>query len=207
MVVNRLQADAFFELSEPRRAALLKESTVLARQILCEFHNLTYEELALEIAVSKSDRPLQPVILPCADAVQMVRVSLTIAPLISHTIFIMVNPKLVYSIDKVFAFANRMLCNPGCHSPRKKEMTDCSHAAGIDRLCRRLEPSFDPSKLCIKVPATWEGLQACRKLKSVGIRTLATTLFTMEQAILAAEVGCDWISPFVHELRANFDER
>ncbi len=68
-MVNHVQADAFFELSEPRRAALLKESTALARQVLSEYQDLTYEELALEIAVSKSFLPIQQVRLPCADAV------------------------------------------------------------------------------------------------------------------------------------------
>jgi len=62
------------------------------------------------------------------------------------------------------------------------------------------------SRLCVKVVATWEGLQACRKLTALGIKTLATTLFTMEQAILAGEVGCLYIAPFVHELKAFFDE-
>ena len=69
-----------------------------------------------------------------------------------------------------------------------------------------MEPSFDLSRLCIKVPSTWEGLQACRKLNTLGVKTLATTVFTIEQAILAAEVGCIYISPFVHELRVHFDE-
>lgn len=59
----------------------------------------------------------------------------------------------------------------------------------------------------MKVPATWEGLQACRELKSINVKTLATTLFTMEQVVLAGEVGCVSISPFVHELKALFDER
>ena len=62
------------------------------------------------------------------------------------------------------------------------------------------------SRLCVKVAATWEGLQACQKLTALGISTLATTLFTMEQVILAGEVGCAYISPFVHELKAFFDE-
>ncbi len=62
------------------------------------------------------------------------------------------------------------------------------------------------SKLCIKVVSTWEGLQACRELTKLGIKTLATTLFTLEQAILAAEAGCTYIAPFVHELKAFFDE-
>lgn len=57
----------------------------------------------------------------------------------------------------------------------------------------------------MKVPATFEGLQACRELYTGGIQTLATTVFTMEQAILAAEVGCISVSPFVHELKAGLD--
>ncbi|KAL9125935.1 MAG: hypothetical protein Q9217_004930 [Psora testacea] len=68
------------------------------------------------------------------------------------------------------------------------------------------QPSFDLSRICIKVVSTWEGLQACRKLANMGIKTLATTLFTMEQAILAAEAGCAYIAPFLHELKAFFDD-
>ena len=78
---------------------------------------------------------------------------------------------------------------------------------GIVNICRYLEPSFDLSRLCIKVVATWEGLQACMKLKGLGIKTLATTLFTLEQAILAAEAGCAYIAPFLHDLEAFFDEK
>ncbi|KAL8779758.1 MAG: hypothetical protein Q9213_006786 [Squamulea squamosa] len=77
--------------------------------------------------------------------------------------------------------------------------------AGFYRLCKYLDPGFDLSRLIIKVPATWEGLQACRKLKSLGVKTLATTIFSMEQAILAAEAGCIYISPFLNELKAGFD--
>ncbi|KAI4113207.1 MAG: hypothetical protein LQ345_005763 [Seirophora villosa] len=55
----------------------------------------------------------------------------------------------------------------------------------------------------MKVPSTWEGLQACSRLKSDGIKTLATTAFTMEQVVLAGEAGCISISPFAHELRAH----
>ena len=77
---------------------------------------------------------------------------------------------------------------------------------GISNLFHRLQPDFEPSRLCVKVASTWEGLQACKKLSALGIGTLATTLFTMEQAILAAEAECLYISPFVHELKAFFDE-
>lgn len=78
--------------------------------------------------------------------------------------------------------------------------------AGISALTSRISPSFPLSRLCIKVVSTWEGLQACRKLSALNINTLATTLFTLEQAVLAAECGCMYIAPFVHELKAFFDE-
>lgn len=76
---------------------------------------------------------------------------------------------------------------------------------GFHQICQILDPSFDLGRLVMKVPATWEGFQASRRLKCDGIKTLATTLFTMEQAILAGEAGCISISPFAHELRAHYD--
>lgn len=59
--------------------------------------------------------------------------------------------------------------------------------------------------MIIKVPSTWEGLQACRTLKGLGVKTLGTTVFSMEQAALAAEAGCIYVSPFLNELRAGMD--
>jgi transaldolase len=68
-------------------------------------------------------------------------------------------------------------------------------------------PDFDTKRVCIKIPATWEGLQACRELEGRGIATLATTMFCMEQAVLAADAGCTYIAPYVNELRVHFDTR
>lgn len=77
----------------------------------------------------------------------------------------------------------------------------------IVSLFKNIDPSFDPSRVCIKIASTWEGLQACKALESQhNIRTLATTLFTLEQAALAAEVGCRYIAPYVNELRVHFDK-
>ncbi|KAK3172570.1 hypothetical protein OEA41_005894 [Lepraria neglecta] len=112
----------------------------------------------------------------------MVSLSLTLVPLITGDIHVMANPTL--QTTKQFV----------------------ENAQRISEICTRLQPSFDESRLCVKVVATWEGLQACRELTSLGIRTLATTLFTIEQAILAAEAECVYIAPFVHELKAFFDE-
>jgi transaldolase len=76
---------------------------------------------------------------------------------------------------------------------------------GIHAIFRRLRPLVDPSRICIKVPSTWEGIQACLELESKGIRTLATTIFSIEQAVLAAEACCKYIAPYVNELRVHFD--
>lgn len=87
--------------------------------------------------------------------------------------------------------------------PERLALTDI---IGISALTARISPGFPLSRLCIKVVSTWEGLQACRELSALNINTLATTLFTLEQAVLAAECGCMYIAPFVHELKAFFDE-
>ena len=78
---------------------------------------------------------------------------------------------------------------------------------GYHQLCEVIDPSFDHiNRLVMKVACTWEGMQAARSLKARGIKTLATTVFSMQQAILAGEVGCVSISPFCYELKALMDE-
>lgn len=77
---------------------------------------------------------------------------------------------------------------------------------GIVSIAQNLAPDVDSKRICIKVPATWEGLQACRVLESKGIATLGTTMFCMEQAALAADANCTYIAPYVNELRVHFDK-
>lgn len=80
-------------------------------------------------------------------------------------------------------------------------------ARRIVSLFKDIDASMDTSRICIKIASTWEGLQACKELEAThNIRTLATTLFTLEQAALAAEVGCRYIAPYVNELRVHFDK-
>ena len=54
------QADAYFELLKPQRAALLKKSAALARHLLSEYRDVTFEELALEISVRTSNGVRMP---------------------------------------------------------------------------------------------------------------------------------------------------
>lgn len=78
--------------------------------------------------------------------------------------------------------------------------------AGIVAIFKDLDPKYDSKRVCIKIPATWEGMQACRELEKQGIATLATTMFCLEQAALASHAGCTYIAPYINELRVHFDE-
>ncbi len=59
-------------------------------------------------------------------------------------------------------------------------------AAGISR-----------ERILIKVASTWEGIRAAEVLEKEGIRCNMTLLFSLPQAIAAAEAGAQLISPFV----------
>ena len=56
---------------------------------------------------------------------------------------------------------------------------------------------IDRERVLIKIASTWEGLQAARQLEQEGIHCNLTLLFSLIQAIPAAEYGCTLISPFV----------
>jgi len=57
---------------------------------------------------------------------------------------------------------------------------------------------IDKERVLIKIASTWEGIQAARELQSKhGINTNLTLMFSLEQAIAAAEAGAYLISPFV----------
>jgi transaldolase len=49
----------------------------------------------------------------------------------------------------------------------------------------------------IKLPLTPEGLAACRVLSDRGVRTNVTLCFSTAQAVLAANAGATYVSPFV----------
>jgi len=51
-------------------------------------------------------------------------------------------------------------------------------------------------RVLVKIASTWEGLQAAKILEAEGIHVNMTLLFSLTQAIVAAEVGATLISPF-----------
>lgn len=54
--------------------------------------------------------------------------------------------------------------------------------------------------MVVKIPMTVEGLKAVKVLSEEGIRTNVTLIFTANQAILAAEAGASYVSPFLGRL-------
>lgn len=55
----------------------------------------------------------------------------------------------------------------------------------------------DPSRVLIKVAATWEGIQAAAELQRRGVRTNLTLLFSFCQAVACGQARVQLISPFV----------
>ncbi|KAB8218293.1 hypothetical protein BDV33DRAFT_192819 [Aspergillus novoparasiticus] len=114
--------------------------------------------------------------------IAMVKLALRIAPHINGHVHIQTNPYYSYSVEKTTVNALRII-----------------------QLFQYLQPGFEQSRICIKIPSTWEGMIACRTLEQAGVRTLATTLFTLTQAVLAAEVGCTYVAPYVNQLKVHFE--
>ncbi len=56
---------------------------------------------------------------------------------------------------------------------------------------------IDKKRILIKVAATWEGIRAVKILQNEGIDCNVTLIFSLAQAIAAADAGAFLISPFV----------
>ena len=57
--------------------------------------------------------------------------------------------------------------------------------------------------VAIKVPCTFEGLKACKKLSDRGTKVNVTLIFSLNQSILAAKAGATYISPFIGRCEDN----
>ncbi|KAF6811330.1 Transaldolase 2 [Colletotrichum sojae] len=113
--------------------------------------------------------------------IMMVRLSLQFAPYLTGYFHVQTNTKYSYSAEKTRSNAERIV-----------------------EMFKKIDPSFDAKRVCIKIPSTWEGIAASKVLEQKGIATLATTMFCMEQAALAADAGCTYIAPYVNELKVHF---
>ncbi len=68
---------------------------------------------------------------------------------------------------------------------------------GRSFIARYAKAGIPRERVLVKLATTWEGIEAARVLQKEGINCNMTLLFSMAQAIAAAEAGAKLISPFV----------
>ncbi|KAK4050942.1 hypothetical protein OIO90_004918 [Microbotryomycetes sp. JL221] len=77
-----------------------------------------------------------------------------------------------------------------------------AHGLALVKLFNHMD--IPTARVCLKVPATIEGLRACAELERQGINTLATVVFTVEQALAGAQAGCRYVATYVNPLHVHF---
>lgn len=60
--------------------------------------------------------------------------------------------------------------------------------------------SIRNKNMFVKIPVTHEGLRAIKECKKLGIHTLATAIYTADQAFLAAMNGAEYLAPYTNRM-------
>jgi transaldolase len=79
---------------------------------------------------------------------------------------------------------------PVCFQPTGSSSSDMSEEA-------RAASSLAPDRVVIKLPATLEAIRVAATLIGDGIRCALTAVYSPAQTLLAHEVGCVWVIPYV----------
>ena len=106
------------------------------------------------------------------------------------------NPSLIAKSGRDFLEVIAEICKV-VEGPVSAEVT-ATDAETMIKQGRHLAKIAD--NVCVKVPLTWDGLQACKTLTDEGTMVNVTLCFSANQALLAAKVGATFISPFVGRL-------
>lgn len=77
--------------------------------------------------------------------------------------------------------------------------TSCEVPARIVEEALALRDLAGPA-FFVKVPVTAVGIQAIMLLKEQGLGVTATSVFTQQQALIAARAGADFVAPYVNRL-------
>ncbi len=106
------------------------------------------------------------------------------------------NPSLIMKSGRDFLEVIAEICEivPGPVSAEVAATT----TEGMLAEAARLTP-IAPN-VTIKVPLTWDGLRATKRLSGEGVKVNVTLCFTAAQALLAAKAGATFVSPFVGRL-------
>ncbi|WP_052666197.1 fructose-6-phosphate aldolase [Nitriliruptor alkaliphilus] len=106
------------------------------------------------------------------------------------------NPTLAGKEKRAFADIIREICDEvGGDVSAEVVATDTD---GMLREATELAAIAD--NVVIKLPLTPAGLSACRQLTDRGVKTNVTLCFSAPQAILAAQAGATYVSPFAGRL-------
>lgn len=60
--------------------------------------------------------------------------------------------------------------------------------------------SIRNKNMYVKIPVTHEGLRAIKECKKLGIHTLATAIYTADQAFLTAMNGAEYLAPYTNRM-------
>ncbi|MET0154568.1 MAG: fructose-6-phosphate aldolase [Rickettsiales bacterium] len=106
------------------------------------------------------------------------------------------NPSIIYKSGRDFKEVVKEICDavPGDVSAEVASVDFDGMMREADIL-RHLAPN-----VTVKLPLTWEGLRACRRLAQDHVKTNMTLCFSASQALLAAKAGATYVSPFIGRL-------
>ena len=106
------------------------------------------------------------------------------------------NPSLIMKSGRDIIGVTREICSI-VSGPVSAEVT-AIEAEGMIAEGRKLGEIAE--NIAIKVPLTWDGLKACKMLRSDGFMVNVTLCFSANQALLAAKAGASFVSPFIGRL-------
>lgn len=106
------------------------------------------------------------------------------------------NPSLILKSGGKIDEVTRQICDI-VKGPVSAEVTATDYA-GMMAEAKVLAKIAD--NVAIKVPLTFDGLKACKAIRSEGRLVNVTLCFSATQALLAAKAGASFISPFVGRL-------
>ena len=106
------------------------------------------------------------------------------------------NPSLIQKSGRNFFEVLEEIC--GVVSGPVSAETTALDMEGMLKEAAKLTP-IAPN-ITIKVPLTYEGLKACRRLSDQGTMVNVTLCFSAVQALMAAKAGATFVSPFVGRL-------
>ncbi|KAF7791855.1 hypothetical protein EIP86_002879 [Pleurotus ostreatoroseus] len=121
---------------------------------------------------------------------QNVLLALEVYPYITGRLLVQTSPSKAYDTEGTIAHAKRLVA--------------LFESKGVPKFVRNVViDTLVTDRLMI--PATPESILACQYLEKIGIRTLATCLFNLPQALAASQAKCTYVAPYFNELRVHFE--